>query len=89
MKSAFGVNGHDNIVFLSLEAAEDYVIKNYPEFCFGKDATYDLCENMIWEDVIDECGDCGKSILCGDKLDWNSDWCFHESAGIERGSIYE
>ncbi len=51
MKTIYGIHGNDNITFLTLEAAEDYLIENYPEYCCGKDATYDFCENMIWEDV--------------------------------------
>ncbi len=54
MKTIYGIHNNDSVVFFSLEAAEDYLIKEYPEYCSGKDATYDFCENMIWEDVIDD-----------------------------------
>ena len=81
-QSAFGVRNRDDITFLSLEAAEDFVLKEYPEHCGSKESAYDLCESMIWEDVISRCGDCDKAILSGDKLDFNSKWCFHEQGGL-------
>ena len=46
----YGIYKIDTVMFLTLEAAEDYLIDLYPEFCCSKDATYDFCENMIWED---------------------------------------
>lgn len=79
-KTVFGVHNHNNIIFLSLEAAEDYVIEKYPEFCCGKDATYDFCERMIWEDSISKCGDCNQSIITSDIL--TDSWCHHERAGL-------
>lgn len=39
------------VVFSTLEAAEDYLMRNYPEHCGTKDATMDFCENMIIEVV--------------------------------------
>jgi hypothetical protein len=50
MNTIYGIHGEDK-VFNTLEDAENYLIEHYPEFCGGKDATYDFCENMIWEEV--------------------------------------
>lgn len=44
----YGVHNRSEI-FNSLEEAEDYVLKEYPEYCMSKDAAYDLCENIIYE----------------------------------------
>jgi hypothetical protein len=53
MQTIYGIQTHGtNIIFLSLEEAEEYLIENYPEYCSGKDATYTFCENMIWEDEL-------------------------------------
>jgi hypothetical protein len=48
--TVYGIHCNDSILFLTLEAAEDYLIDNYPEHCSCKDAAYDFCEQMIWED---------------------------------------
>ncbi len=79
-QTAFGVFKHEHITFLSLEAAEDYVLAEYPELACSKDAAYDLCENLIWEDVILRCGTCDGKIISSDKD--RSNWCFHENAGL-------
>lgn len=49
--TVYGIHNNNDVMFLTLEAAEDYLIKEYPENCRGKDATCDLCENMIWEET--------------------------------------
>ena len=50
-KAIYGIHKIDNKTFETLEDAESYLINLYPEYCTSKDATYDLCENLIWEDV--------------------------------------
>ena len=50
-QTVYGIHNNNCVIFLSLEAAEDYLIDQYPEYCSGKDATYDFCENMIWEET--------------------------------------
>ena len=42
---------NNDVMFLTLEAAEDYLINEYPEYFSCKDAGYDFCENMIWEET--------------------------------------
>jgi len=79
-QTAYGIHNNDHITFLSLEAAEDYLIEKNPEFCSSKDATYDLCENLIWEDVIIRCDTCDGQIISSDKTRIN--WCYHENAGL-------
>jgi len=51
-KTAYGIHGNDNITFLTLEAAQDYLIEQNPEFCSSKDVTEDFCEQMIWEEAV-------------------------------------
>lgn len=48
--TAYGIHNNNSIMFLSLEAAEDYLIKEYTECCSSKDAAYSFLENMIWEE---------------------------------------
>jgi hypothetical protein len=52
-RTIYGVHDNDNITFLTLEAAEDWVIENYPEYCMCKDWSIDFLERMIWEDVVE------------------------------------
>lgn len=49
-KTIYGINGED-IIFKTLEEAENYLMDNYPEHCSCKDASIDFFENMIWEDA--------------------------------------
>jgi hypothetical protein len=49
--TVYGIHNNNEVMFLTLEAAEDYLINEYPEYCFCKNATYDFCENMIWEET--------------------------------------
>ncbi len=60
---AYGVHRNDHVMFLTLDAAEAYLIDQYPEYCGSKDSTYDFCENMIWENKIIQCEECNKPIL--------------------------
>lgn len=53
IKTAFGIHDNNDIMFLTLDAAEDYLIAENPEYCSSKDATYDFCENMIWEETTE------------------------------------
>ena len=48
--TVYGIHNNDSVLFMTLEAAEEYLIANYAEYCSHKDATYDFCENMIWEE---------------------------------------
>ena len=50
MRTVYGIDGNDAITFFTLESAEDYLIEQNPEYCSSKDATYDFCEQMIWEE---------------------------------------
>jgi len=52
MRTIYGIHGNDNITFLTLEAAEEWLMNEYPEFCWTKDIAYDFCEQMIWEEAV-------------------------------------
>ena len=51
-RTIYGIHDNEDIIFFSLEAAEDYLIEHNHEFCMCKEWTYDFCERMIWEDVV-------------------------------------
>lgn len=49
--TAYGIDGDSSVMFLSREAAEDCLLKYYPEYCSNKDVAHDFCEQMIWEET--------------------------------------
>lgn len=71
MKTVFGIHTNNEVMFLSLDAAESYLIENHPEYCVCKDSTIEYFESMIWEDTVITCEGCGTKIL---RDDIDSDW---------------
>ena len=57
-RSIYGIHGNDDVVFFDLEAAEDYVMKNYQEYITCKDQFIEYCEDMIWEYKVIRCWIC-------------------------------
>ena len=51
-RTVYGLHCDSSVLFMSLEEAEDYLVKNYEEYCSHKDSAMDFCEQMIWEDKI-------------------------------------
>ena len=49
-RTIYGID--ERVAFFTLEAAQDYLFEQYPEYCCGKEAMMDLEERMIWEDVV-------------------------------------
>jgi hypothetical protein len=66
MQTIYGINQNQDIYFFSLEAAEEYVIDNNPEYCATKDGTIEYLENAIWEDNLITCEGCDTKILHSD-----------------------
>jgi predicted methyltransferase len=58
IETIYGIHVDDSVVFFTLDAAEEYAIQNYPEYCGHKDAAFYFCEDNIWEDRIIECCFC-------------------------------
>ncbi len=60
MRTVYTIYGNNDISFLTLDAAEEYLMENYPEHCGHKDAFCDFAENMIEEEDIKECCFCNE-----------------------------
>lgn len=58
-KTVYGIHNYDDkVIFLTLDAAEDFLLKEYEEYCTSKDAYIDMCEQLIWENQVIVCEGC-------------------------------
>lgn len=71
IRTVYGIHDVPNIIFLSLEAAQEYIFTENPGDCWSKDSLIDYCDREIWEDNIKTCEGCGTKILYSDI---DSDW---------------
>lgn len=62
VRTVYHIDNVPGIVFLSLNAAEEFVFRENPGDCWSKDAMIDYCNRSIWEDGIKICEGCGVKV---------------------------
>jgi hypothetical protein len=60
MRNYYYIYENETISFLTLDAAEDYLMENYEEYYSGKDSFQDFSENMIFKGKIITCCFCDE-----------------------------
>lgn len=52
MRTIYGIQNDNSVVFLDLLAAEKYLFNHYAEYISTKEQFIEYSENLIWEDVV-------------------------------------
>jgi hypothetical protein len=63
IRTVYGIHDVPDIIFLSLDAAEEYVCTENPGNCWSKDSLIDYCHRQIWEEDIKTCEGCGTKVI--------------------------